>query len=131
MNMTNLLAALVAALAFNELIHLVFEIWGIRQKVTWLTARIDHKPHGNWPVNIDTLGKTLLLHGVMFATITCLFFGIMLWLELPTQTLLLVAVVLLVVAYSFTTFGMDGYHREIGRLLKRFERPNTKNHKLN
>lgn len=117
-----LLAALVAALAINEFIHVMFEIWGIRQKVAWLRARMDKKPHGEWPLNIDTLAKTLLLHGAMFIILTGLFYGILVYLNVTVLNLLYISVLCLVVTYSLTVFGMDAFHGEIGQLLRRYKK---------
>lgn len=117
-----MLAALVAALAFNELIHIIFEVWGVRQKVYWLSARIDQRPHGNWPINIDSLTKTLLLHSVLFGVCVGLAFGLLVWLGLAAETMLSGAIVLLIMSYSYTTLGMDAYHQDIGKLLRRYRR---------
>lgn len=119
--MTNLMAALVAALAVNELVHIIFEIWGVRQKVSWLDRRINNLSHGKWPLNINTLGKTLLLHSIMFILITGVSFGILLQLGLSTEQFLLIAICALIVCYSYTTFSVDAYHTEIGKVLKRFK----------
>lgn len=117
-----LIAALLAALAVNELVHIIFEIWGIRQKVAWLTARMDKKPHGDWPLNINTITRTLLLHTGMFIVFVGLVFLLLIKLGLATHVLMWVAVVALVVTYAFTVLGMDAYHSEIGGLLRRYKR---------
>jgi hypothetical protein len=122
METTTLLTVLVAALAFNELIHLMFEVWGARQKVAWLKARMDQKPHGDWPIRIDSLAKTLLLHGALFCLCVGVAFAGLVWLNFHPHILLGLACVLLVVTYSFTTLGMDAFHQEIGALLKRYKR---------
>lgn len=122
MGMTTLLAALVAALAFNEFVHVVFEVWGVRQKVAWLKARLDGETHKDWPVNINSLTKTIVLHSILFAFFVSLAFGLLLVLKVPTDTLLIISILLLVVTYSYTTLGMDAYHQEIGNVLKRYKR---------
>ncbi|MES2970863.1 MAG: hypothetical protein V4702_00905 [Patescibacteria group bacterium] len=122
MEAEKLLAALVASLAINEFIHIIFEIWGIRQKVAWLAARLDKKPHGKWPINIDSLVKTLALHLTLFIFFVGLAF---LWLtlgEFSTQTLLKVSIFALIVTYAYTVLGMDAYHSDIGKLLTRYKR---------
>ncbi len=116
-----LLAALLAALTINELVHILFEIWGARQKVAWLQARMDKKPHGDWPININSLTKTVTLHVVLFFLFTGLAFALFMILELSSRQLLQISIVLLIVTYSYTVFGMDAFHGEIGQLLKRYK----------
>ncbi len=117
-----ILAALVAGLALNELLHIVFEIWGIRQKVSWLTARMDSKPHGAWPLNIDTLAKTLLLHSLMFIVFSGFSFALFSYLNLSIETSLQLSILFLVFTYSFTVFGMDAFHGDIGKLISRYKK---------
>jgi hypothetical protein len=117
-----LLAALLAALAVNELLHILFEVWGIRQKVSWLQARMDNKPHGDWPININNLTKTLTLHAALFLLITCVTFATFIILDVSSRTLLQISIGLLIVTYAYTVFGMDAFHSEIGHLLKRYKR---------
>ena len=61
-SMTINLIRLVAALAASEFVHTLFEIWGIRQKVSWLGLVTNGKPHGTWPINVDSLLKVWGLH---------------------------------------------------------------------
>ncbi len=120
--MENLLLNLLIALIGNELIHNAFEIWGIRQKVAWLHARIDKRPHGEWPININTAVKAYGLHVFLFFVITGVFFGLLLALNLSQTVLLRLGILLLVASYALTTLTIHEFHSEIGVLLKRFKR---------
>jgi hypothetical protein len=114
-----ILASFVAALAINELLHMVFQIWSARHKVSRLHASRDKRPYSRRPVDIDMLAKTLGFHTLMFVIITGLFFGIFLTLQLSIETSLLIAVGTLLVTYSFATIAMDGYRNDIVSLLNR------------
>lgn len=121
MDSTKLLAAFVAALAINELIHLVFEIWGLRQKIAWLTARMDKKPHGTWPININSFTKTILLHLMLFTFFVGVSFVIFAVTGLSAAALLMLSVAVLIICYIYTVLNLDKLHCEIGKLLKRYK----------
>lgn len=122
MDTTRLLATVLAALALNEFVHICFEVWGIKQKVTWLKHRMDSKPHGSWPIHIDTFAKTILLHTILFIVSTGGFTALLLVTHPSTATLLSISIVTLVITYAFTTIQLDAYHSEIGKLLARYKR---------
>lgn len=113
--------ALLFALCLTGLVHNLIEIWGMRQKVAWLRARIDGKPHGKWPVNIDTGTKTIMLHGL----ILIIFGGLSWWLalafDLSNSVLVWGSIITLLLSYILTTAYVDKFHTEIGKLLKRFK----------
>lgn len=117
-----LLSALILALAINELIHNAFEIWGARQKVQWLTHRIDQKPHGDWPINVDTWLKTILVHKVLLVVIVSMCWLALVALRLSPQSELTVACGVLLLSYGYTVFAFDRFHRDIGQLLRRYKR---------
>ncbi len=116
--MLNLLVALIG----NELAHNCFEIWGMRQKVSWLQARMDSQPHGDWPININTAAKAYGLHTVLFFGITAILFALLLILNFSQENLIMLGLLLLVISYALTTLTVHEFHLEIGRLLRRFKR---------
>lgn len=120
--MDNLLLNLLIALVGNELIHNCFEIWGIRQKVHWLNARMESRPHSDWPINIDTDAKAYGLHFALLLGVSGLFFILLLLINLPFKVLVLLGISLLLVSYILTTLNIHKFHLEIGRLLRRFKR---------
>lgn len=120
--MEKILLTLFVALAGNELVHNCFEVWGMRQKVAWLHARMDKRPHGDWPININTAAKAYGLHTGMFVAINAVLFGILLLFDLGQTRLIEIGLLLLVVSYALTTLTVHEFHLEIGVLLKRFKR---------
>lgn len=119
--MDEILLKLLVALAVNELIHNAFEIWGVRQKVSWLSARMGGRPHGKWPININTDFKAYGLHAALFFIITCLVFFVLLLVDVSNQSLLLSGVIFLIISYAWTTTAVHEYHLEIGKLLRKFK----------
>lgn len=117
-----MLAALVAALAINEFVHIVFEIWGLRQKVAWLTARMDKRPHGDWPININSLTKTILLHACLFCLFVITAFLGFSFMDLSSHAMLQISIIVLLITYAYTIFGMDAFHGDVGKLIKRYKR---------
>lgn len=113
---------LLFALAWAELVHNAVEIWGMRQKVAWLAARMDGRSHGNWPVNIDTKLKTAALHVVILIAAGGVAWLVAVILELQNDQLAGVAIAVLGLNFIYTTATVDSFHREIGSLLKRFRR---------
>ncbi len=117
-----LLSILILALSLNELIHNAFEIWGARQKVEWLTARIDHKSHGDWPINIDTWVKTILVHSILLAVLVGGFVITFSLLRFEAEAMLLVAIGVMLLSYGYTVYAFDRFHHDIGQLLRRYKR---------
>lgn len=115
------LLPLLFALACAEYIHNSLEVWGMRQKVEWLEARLDKRKHGTWPVNIDTKLKTALLHAAILILITALAWQAAVWLKLSNEQLVGSAIIILFLNYVSTTITVDAFHREIGLLLKRYK----------
>ncbi len=110
---------LLVALCFAECIHNMVEVWGMSQKVHWLDMTMQGKEHGHWPLNIDSLLKTILLHGGIL-----LLFGGLAWLtldylDLADRTLIIVGIVLLLDNYIVTTWKVNSFHTKIGRLISK------------
>lgn len=117
-----LLSALILALAANELIHNAFEVWGARQKIHWLTSRLDERPHGDWPININTWLKTIAVHVVLLVTLVGAFMAVFASLSLSAPTMLTIAIIILLVSYAYTVLAFDRLHKDIGHLLRRYKR---------
>lgn len=115
------LLKLLVALCVNEFLHNSFEIWGIRQKVQWLDARMHDKKHGTWPININTELKAYSLHAGLFIGITGAAFIILLALPLSARQLLIGGIILLSLSYGWTTNRVHYFHLEIGKLLRKFK----------
>ncbi|MBA3679559.1 hypothetical protein H0W80_05265, partial [Candidatus Saccharibacteria bacterium] len=72
-NLTNLLLAL----AINELIHVAFETWSVRDKVARLSAYINNKPYEETKLKIDTRAKSYGISIALFLVIVPIaYFGI-------------------------------------------------------
>lgn len=95
-----MLACFVAALAVNELVHVVLETINLRQK---LPSSLRKLPVFAW-------------HSLLFVVITGFFFGLFIKLGLSIQTLLIAAIILMVVVYSYSTV-IDNIYNKIGRSL--------------
>lgn len=109
---------LLISLCFAEFMHNAIEIWGMRQKVSWLSQSLDGKKHGKWPVHIDTKLKTLIFHVIILFIITGLSYVLLKWLNFTNGALVTLGIVILIINYIFTTWKVDKFHMEIGRLIK-------------
>lgn len=114
--------SLLFALAVTELTHNAIEIWGIRQKVSWLTARLDGLEHSKWPINIDTKAKVALVHGAILIVLAGPVWLASELLILPPSTLIIGSATVLLASFIYTTISVDRYHTEISKVLKRFKR---------
>lgn len=121
MKMNETLLKLLVALTINELLHNCFEIWGMRQKVQWLDARIHGKKHSTWPININTELKAYGLHAALFVSITFIVFGILSVINLSSKNLILAGIITLTTSYILTTNKVHAFHLEIGKLLRKFK----------
>jgi hypothetical protein len=110
---------LLVSLCFTELIHNMLEIWGMRQKVEWLRLILDKKEHGRWPINIDTKLKTAVLHALMLILTTAVGSFVLTYLNLTDKFLLVIGIVVLLVNYILTTWSVDKFHSEIGKLIRK------------
>jgi hypothetical protein len=115
--MTELLLLLVS-LCFAEFIHNLIEIWGMRQKVDWLKLSLDGKEHGRWPANINTNFKTVLLHIFILLLSGGSAFLVLQLLNFNNESLIFIGIMILFINYVSTTWLIDKFHREIGRLIK-------------
>lgn len=115
----NTLLTLLAALCVVEFIHNNIEIWGMQQKVSWLSLSLLGKPHGKWPINVNTKFKTVLLHGsILFLFVTISYLALKA-LDLSDKRLVLISIILLLINYICTTWRVDIYHNQIGNLINK------------
>jgi len=112
------LLIILVALCFSEFIHNVIEIWGMRQKVSWLDLSLAGKKHGRWPVNIDTKFKTLVLHILIILISGGGAYLLLKLLNMSNEKLVFIGIVISIVNYICTTWKVDSYHSEIGRIIK-------------
>lgn len=116
--MNNLLVVLVA-LCGAEFVHNNIEIWGMRQKVSWLALAQDGQEHGRWPINLDTKFKTIVLHGSILLLFAGLFCVVLKTLNLSDRHLVIAGIIILLINYICTTWCVDVYHSQIGKLIKK------------
>jgi hypothetical protein len=114
----NDLLLLLVSLCFAEFIHNLIEIWGMRQKVDWLKLSLDGKEHGHWPVNINTKFKTVILHIFILLFSGGSAYLLLQFFNFDNESLILIGIMILFVNYVFTTWLVDKFHMEIGRLIK-------------
>lgn len=119
--MNTALVSLVFALAVNEFVHNLFEVWGMRQKVSWLQHRMDGVKHKKWPIDINSSFKTLLIHLCLIMPVTGFTYLAVTLLNVDNTVLLWAATLTLVLSYGVTTFKVDKFHTEIGSLLNRYK----------
>ncbi len=93
----------------------------MRQKVSWLTARMDNTSHGRWPINIDTKTKTALAHFMIFIILNTIALLTLSQFEFTATVLLKASIIVLLTSYAVTTLKVDAFHTEIGRLLSRYK----------
>ncbi|HVF69775.1 MAG TPA: hypothetical protein VNA13_04400 [Xanthomonadales bacterium] len=93
------------------------EIWGMRQKVSWLELSLKGKKHGRWPVNIDTKFKTVIFHLIILVVTGGIMFLVLSLVNFSGQTLILLGIIFLILNYIFTTWKVDSFHTEIGKLI--------------
>ncbi len=115
------LITLITALCFAEFVHNVVEIWGMRQKVQWLKLSMSGRPHGHWPINIDSKTKTILLHFLILFVIGGSAFVILKLMHLQETTLLITGISVFLINYIYVTWRVDCFHAEIGELIKKGE----------
>ena len=120
--MEHLLLNFLLALVGTECVHNAVEIWGIRQKVIWLSLKINGNQHGKWPINIDTDMKAYMLHLGIFVISNSLFFGLLLMLHFSAFELVSLGIIALIINYALTTVSVHAYHLEIGLLLRKFHK---------
>ena len=121
--MGNLLILLVA-ICGTEFIHNCFEIWGIRQKVDWLDSAQNSLQHSKWPMNINTKLVALAFHTIMLLLISGILFIFLKVFDLSDRNLILVGIIILVTNYATTTWFVDGYHSQIGKLITKAKQKN-------
>lgn len=114
--MTTILILLIS-LCFAEVVHNAFEIWGMRQKVQWLKASMHGKPHGRWPINVNTKLKTVLLHSFILVLFGGIAFFLLKSIDFSAIKLVQFGIVALLFNYAYTTWKVDRFHNEIGELI--------------
>ncbi len=115
-------ASLLFALCINELVHNLFEIWGIGQKIQWLQARIDNKTHGDWLIHIDSKFKTILVHAILLIFCTGVVWLIVSLIQITQSALLWASIVTLLVSYILTIIYVDACHSKIGKILNLYKK---------
>ncbi len=116
--MDNKLLILVA-LCWAELLHNIMEVWGIKQKVRWLDTVQNGSNHGRWPMNVNTKIKALLFHIVILVIFCGFFLFILKIMNLSERSLIVMGIVVLLANYANTTWQVDSYHAQIGKLITR------------
>lgn len=114
----NDLIIFLVSICFADFIHNMLEIWGMRQKVEWLRLSLDKKEHGRWPINIDTKLKTVVLHALILILTTAVGYFVLTYLNLKDKFLLLIGIVVLLANYILTTWSVDKFHSEIGKIIR-------------
>lgn len=120
--MNQTLINLALALATNELLHILFEVKSMREKIVRLTAYMDNKPYKEIPLNINTRAKAYAISVIAFFIFVAPLFGLYTLLDLSADTAIKVIVGLLIASYIMTAFFVDKYHVEIERVTKRFKK---------
>lgn len=114
--MNNLLLFLVS-LCFSEFIHNMMEIWGMREKVSWLDAAMSGKEHSKWPISIDATAKRVIaFHATVLLLVSGLVYFLLKWLNFSETSLIILGIVILITSYIITTWKVDKFHTEIGKL---------------
>ena len=111
------IAYLLAALAINEFVHNIFELWGLSQKLTWLDKGLKGIKPGTWPIHIDTKVKTFALHSLMLVLVAGLTFFTFVIVQVSTETSLIIAALALVFNYMYVVIKTDSIHEHIGRII--------------
>lgn len=111
------LLILLISLCFSELIHNMIEIWGMRQKVSWLALSLKGEQHGKWFVNIDSKIKTLLLHTFILLFSGGIAYAALLWWNFTNESLVVIGIIMFLLNYIFTTIYVDRFHTAIGKLI--------------
>jgi 1,4-dihydroxy-2-naphthoate octaprenyltransferase len=113
---------LIVAFCIAEFVHNILEVWGMRQKVSWLSKSMKGESHGSWPVNIDTKLKTAVLHLLILLVFLGLAFSVLKFLNLSDRTLIVLGIVTLLASYVYTTWKVDSFHSEIGKLISKVKK---------
>ena len=113
---------ILVALCLAEILHNSFELWGMKQKVSWLSLVLDKLEHGNWPMNINTKLKAVIFHIFILIVSSWLFYIVLRLLHLSDQSLVFTGIVLLVANYIYTTWNVDNYHTQIGKLITKVKK---------
>lgn len=108
----------LVALSLTEFIHNAIEVWGMRQKVQWLGQAMAGQKHGKWPINIDSKLKTVILHALILFASTSFFVLVLNVVQLSNDGLIITGVSALMINYIFTTWKVDRFHKEIGRIIE-------------
>lgn len=116
---------LLVALAVGELVHNLFEIWGMRQKVAWLGLNMDGKPHGKWPLYIKTYTQVWVLHISILVFVAGLSYGLFALLNISDNVAILIGIMTLLLCYGIVVHKVHRFHMEIGRLIRKAKKANN------
>ena len=117
---------MLAALAVSELVHNMFEVWGMRQKVEWLGQSLKGKPHGTWPIHIDSHLKVWSLHIGMLFSISGVTYALFSVANISNHAVVLLGVATLIANYFLTVVKVHHFHIEIGALIAQAKRSKPK-----
>lgn len=116
---------LLVAFAVGELIHNLFEIWGMRQKVAWLGLVMNGKPHGKWPLYIKTYTQVWVLHIAILVSVAGLSYGLFMLLNISDSAAVFVGILTLLICYATVVHKVHRFHMEIGRLIRKAKKANN------
>jgi hypothetical protein len=121
------LLKLLVSLCFAEFIHNLIEIWGMRQKAEWLSMSLDGKEHRRWPVDINTKFKTIILHLLILLIVSSIAYFLLTFLNFNNESLVFIGITILLINYLTTTWLVDKFHSEIGKLIYDAKNSEAKN----
>lgn len=111
------LLVILVALCGAEFIHNSYEVWGIRKKANWLSAKQDGLKYGKWPININNKVKMITLHSLLLIIPGLIFYIVLKALDLPEHSLIITGIVILLANYIYTTRCVDIYHKCIDSMI--------------
>lgn len=113
---------ILLALVTNELIHSLFEVHNIREKVKRLKAYMDKQPYKELALKVDTRAKSYAITTASFFLFTLpLYFGYV-KLDLDELTAYKLMVALLIFCFFANAYFIDKYHVEIEQITKKFKK---------
>ena len=116
------IAQLVLAVTFAHSFHILGEVMNVRNKLTRLTDAIAKKSLRPYPMNIDTRAKSYTIGFLMFIIVAVVAYLLLNILSFTEESLLIVALSLIVVTEIVNTVRLDTYHVQIEKLIKKFSK---------
>ncbi len=115
-NLTNLLLAL----ATNELLHNVFEVKNMREKLKRLTAYMNKKAYKELPLNINTRAKSYAVSLVAFIAFVGPLWLVFSWLDPTPELAIKLAIGLLTATFIATAITVDKWHVDVEKITRPF-----------